>query len=145
MIQRIKCFAVLSSALFAVQLAAQPAATDNNVAFPVAWLEQLLGYESWVVSGVAGARFEEDVARRGALTAPSGEAFDVKVRPATRRDEFNNVPRYELAAYHIQPLFLDPEDYVVPPTVFRSFPLEVVRAWGESELEPTYRESEDDS
>ena len=75
--------------------------------------------------------------------APTGEAFDVKVRPATRRDEFNNVPRYELAAYYIQPLFLDPEDYVVPPTVFRSFPLEVVRAWGETELEPTYEESED--
>ncbi len=115
---------------------------DSNVAFPVSHLEQLLGFETWAVSGVEGARFEDDVARRGTLAASSGEEFTVKVRPATRRDEFNNVPRYELAAYVLQPLFLEPEEYVVPPTAFRGFPLEVVRSWGETELEPTYRESD---
>lgn len=35
--------------------------------------------------------------------------------------EWNNAPRYELAAYEIQKLFLDPDDYVVPPTVCRCF------------------------
>lgn len=133
--------AVLSSVAFATLLAAQPAAVDSNVAFPVSWLEQLLRFESWAVSGVEGARFEEDVARRGMLSVPSGEQFQVKVRPAMRRDEFNNVPRYELAAYRLQPLFLDPQDYVVPPTVFRGFPLEVVQGWGETELDQTYEES----
>jgi hypothetical protein len=42
--------------------------------------------------------------------------------------EFNNEPRYEVAAYEIQKLFLDPDDYVVPPTVLRTFPLAYVRA-----------------
>ncbi len=143
MIRHRLCLAVFSSVAFATLLSAQPVTTDSNVAFSVSWLEQLLGFDSWEVSGVEGARFEEDVARRGTLMAATGEAFDVKVRPATRRDEFNNVPRYEIAAYHIQSLFLDQADYVVPPTVFRGFPLEVVRGWGEAELEPTYEESEE--
>ena len=134
---------IVSSLFVATLLLAPVVCADNNVAFPVPRLEQLLGFESWTVSDVRGARFEDDLARRGTLTAPSGEQLEIKVRPATRRDEFNNVPRYELAAYRLQPLFLDPEDYVVPPTVFRGFPLEVVRAWGETELEPTYRESEE--
>jgi len=134
---------IVSSLFVATLLLAPVVCADNNVAFPVPRLEQLLGFESWTVSDVRGARFEDDLARRGTLTAPSGEQLEIKVRPATRRDEFNNVPRYELAAYRLQPLFLDPEDYVVPPTVFRGFPLEVVRAWGETELEPTYTESEE--
>ncbi len=134
---------IVSSLFVATLLLVPVVCADNNVAFPVPRLEQLLGFESWTVSDVRGARFEDDLARRGTLAAPSGEQLEIKVRPATRRDEFNNVPRYELAAYRLQLLFLDPEDYVVPPTVFRGFPLEVVRAWGETELEPTYRESEE--
>ena len=35
----------------------------------------------------------------------------------------NNEPRKELAAYELQKLFLDPEEYVVPPTVSRCIPL----------------------
>jgi hypothetical protein len=41
---------------------------------------------------------------------------------------FNNEPRYEAAAYEIQKLFLDPDEYVVPPTVLRAFPLDYVDA-----------------
>ncbi len=128
--------------LVATLSSAQPTPADSNVAFPVSWLEQLLGFETWSVSDVRGVRFEDDLARRGTLEAPSGERFEIKVRPARGRDEFNNVPRYELAAYHLQRLFLEPEDYVVPPTFFRAFPLETVRAWGEMDLEPTYEESD---
>jgi hypothetical protein len=36
---------------------------------------------------------------------------------------FNNAPRYEAAAYELQKLFLPPEEYVVPPTALRAFPL----------------------
>jgi hypothetical protein len=38
-------------------------------------------------------------------------------------DGFNNEPRKELAAYKIQSLFLDPKDFVVPPTVGRCIPI----------------------
>jgi hypothetical protein len=51
----------------------------------------------------------------------------VKVRRAEPgADSFNNVPRYDLAAYELQKLFLDPAEYVVPPTALRMVPLEDV-------------------
>ena len=40
-------------------------------------------------------------------------------------DGVNNAPRKELAAYVIQRLFLDPEDYVVPSTLVYCAPLEI--------------------
>jgi len=123
-------------------LPTQLAHADSNVAYPVPLLEQTLGFGTWSIDEVRGARFEEDFARRGMLTATGGETFAIKLRPARRRDTFNNVPRYEVAAYHVQKLFLDPEEYVVPPTVFRAFPLDTASAWGASELEQTYEESD---
>lgn len=43
-----------------------------------------------------------------------------KWKPSTRRlDAFNNSPRREIAAYEVQKLFLDPEDYVVPTSRLR--------------------------
>ncbi len=42
----------------------------------------------------------------------------------TDLDGINNAPRKELAAYAIQPLFLDPEDYVVPATTLRCVDVE---------------------
>jgi hypothetical protein len=43
-----------------------------------------------------------------------------KWKPSKANGEsFNNSPRRELAAYAVQKLFLDPDEYVVPPTVGR--------------------------
>ncbi len=39
-------------------------------------------------------------------------------------DGMNNAPRKEIAAYELQKLFLEPEDYVVPTTMARCIPLE---------------------
>jgi hypothetical protein len=48
----------------------------------------------------------------------------VKLRKAEPgADSFNNVPRYDIAAYELQKLFLDPAEYVVPPTALRMVPL----------------------
>jgi hypothetical protein len=48
----------------------------------------------------------------------------VKLRRAEPgADSFNNVPRYEVAAYELQKLFLDPAEYVVPPTALRMVPV----------------------
>jgi hypothetical protein len=52
-------------------------------------------------------------------------------------DGMNNAPRKELAAYAIQHLFLDPEDYVVPSTVLYCVPLERWREHHPSDSPPT--------
>jgi hypothetical protein len=51
-------------------------------------------------------------------------------------DGINNAPRKELAAYALQRLFLDPEDYVVPSTAIRCVPLEVWREARDSTTPP---------
>jgi len=46
-----------------------------------------------------------------------GQSVKFKWKPVpSNLDKINNSPRRELAAYEIQKLFLDPEDYVVPTT-----------------------------
>lgn len=42
-------------------------------------------------------------------------------------DSWNNSPRRELAAYAIQKLFLDPQDYIVPTTTLRCLALDKYR------------------
>jgi hypothetical protein len=55
----------------------------------------------------------------------AGSPYKVKEkRVPPDLDGINNAPRKELAAYAIQRLFLDPEDYVVPATTVRCMPLE---------------------
>jgi hypothetical protein len=52
-------------------------------------------------------------------------------------DSWNNSPRRELAAYAVQKLFLDPEDFVVPTSVVRCVPLAEYRAVFGSSADPT--------
>jgi len=49
-----------------------------------------------------------------------------KVTPASG-DGWNNSPRREIGVYAVQALFLDPENYIVPPSVARCVPLEGYR------------------
>jgi hypothetical protein len=76
------------------------------------------------------------------VTAPSklriettldGESvsFSAKFKPAPvpEGDRFNNTPRRELAAYELQKLFLDEDDWVVPPTVLRCLDLDAHGEW----------------
>lgn len=48
-----------------------------------------------------------------------------KTFPPKKLDGPNNSPRRELAAYAVQKLFLDPEDYVVPTSAARCVSLEI--------------------
>jgi hypothetical protein len=58
------------------------------------------------------------------LEQADGRSFSAKFKPAPEEfDAFNNSPRRELAAYEIQKLFLDEEDFVVPPTVLTCIPV----------------------
>ena len=52
-------------------------------------------------------------------------------------ESWNNSPRRELAAYAVQKLFLDPDDFVVPPSVMRCAPIEGYRLLIDASAKPT--------
>jgi hypothetical protein len=99
-------------------------AQDSNVLYTVADIENRLLRTPVEVLDIEQARpsIENDRSARVLLTGAAGEEpIQVKwkpVHPGARG--FNNEPRYELAAYRLQSLFLDEAEYVVPPTVLRS-------------------------
>lgn len=87
--------------------------------------ERLLERGSFAVESTQGVRYEDDPTLQAVLRFEGGERATVKMASAPHRGgAFNNRPRYEAAAYEVQKLFLDPEDYVVPPTVCRCLPPE---------------------
>jgi len=57
----------------------------------------------------------------------SGQEIKVKWKEMTGGilDSYNNSPRKQMAAYQVQKLFLEPEDYVVPTVAAACIPLDV--------------------
>ena len=116
-------------ALVLMTLAGLAAATpvgaqDANILFPVDSLERWLGHEDFEILDRRGSRFEGDRTSRFALDFGQGRMIVAQWAPAPEGgDEFNNSPRYEVAAYEAQKLFLEPHEFVVPPTVARAFDL----------------------
>lgn len=106
-------------------------ARDRNVLYPVEYIEARLQAPELIIAGMEYARpLEGDRSRRVTLDGPPGEPpMEARWKPvAAPGDGFNNAPRYELAAYRFQKLFLDEPEYVVPPIVLRAMPLEEYRA-----------------
>ena len=99
-------------------------ATDSVITLPVAELEARLQSAPFVIEGAVPARgIAEDVALKSDVRFEDGATLRIKIRPAAPGGtEFNNEPRYELAAYLLQQLFLDEADHVVPPTALRMLP-----------------------
>lgn len=64
--------------------------------------------------------------------------FRAKWRAVSTTNEHND-PRRELAAYEVQKLFLDPAEYVAPPTRGRCIPLSEYRMKVDAEAESTFR------
>jgi hypothetical protein len=97
----------------------------ENIVLPVDTIEQLLRYDEFQVASFTDNRFAGDRTQIAVLAYPGFMPIRVKWAAAPRGgDSFNNRPRYEIAVYEIQKLFLDEEDYVVPPTVARAMPLD---------------------
>lgn len=68
-------------------------------------------------SGIGGAK--------SMVVALPDERLTIKVKWKQSKpggDGMNNTPRKEIAAYALQKLFLEPDEYVVPPTVGRCLP-----------------------
>lgn len=107
-------------------LAATAAAQDANITRPVAELEQLLAAEPLVITQaeISRPKIKSDVTLRAEISFGGAPPLGVKLRKAEPgADTFNNTPRYDLAAYQVQKLFLDSTEYVVPPTMLRMVPL----------------------
>ena len=112
-------------------LAPAAGAQDTNVIFPVDTIEQRLLTQPLQIADSRGSRFEGDRTQRVLLQFADNSMMVKWAKSAKGGQAFNNQPRYEIAAYELQKLFLDEPDYVVPPTVPRMVPLSWYR-----ELEP---------
>jgi hypothetical protein len=100
-------------------------------------LMQIMQIEELEITQVRGAgagvmgtkrikvRVKSDLPAVSALE-PGSDLIKLKWKKAlqVQVDGWNNSPRIEIAAYELQKLFLDPEDFVVPPTTTRCFSLD---------------------
>lgn len=119
--------------LAALAIAAPLQAQDAHLFHATDSLEAWLAERPFEIIDFRGSRGEGDRTQRAALQFPDSTIVLVKwARAAPGGEAFNNAPRYELAAYEFQKLFLDEPDYVVPPTVARVVDLE----WYREKLDP---------
>ena len=103
-------------------LAEAAVAQDANITRPIDELERLLAAEPLVIvaAEVSRPKAKGDITLKADVSFGSAPPLRVKLRKAEPgADAFNNVPRYDLAAYELQKLFIDPPEYVVPPTTLR--------------------------
>ena len=133
------CFAAWLLATFATA-----AAQDVNITQSPAELERLFAAESLAIEGaeISRPKAAGDITLRADVSFGGAPALRVKLRRAEPGAEaFNNVPRYDLAAYELQKLFLDPEEYVVPPTALRMVPLADFARFA-PQVERTFRDAD---
>ncbi|MFQ5707737.1 MAG: hypothetical protein ACE5HO_09830 [bacterium] len=117
-------------------------AQDSNIRLPIEEIEQRMMYQPFEIFRFRDARFEGDITKRGILRWPDGTVMQVKwKRSAPGGWAVNNQPRYEIAAYELQKLFLDPQEYVVPPTCGNSLPLAQYREI-EPDVKPTFKNTD---
>jgi hypothetical protein len=84
-----------------------------------------------------------DVTLKADVSFADRPPIRVKVRKAERGAQaFNNVPRYDLAAYELQKLLMDAEEYVVPPTSLRMLAMTQMKPYS-SAVKATFPGSDD--
>ena len=115
-------------------------ARDNNIPQPLSQIEKVLASPASQIKVPRSIRFKGDAAMRAMLTTPDNMILRVKMKRAIEGGEaFNNQPRYELAAYRFQGLFLDSAAFVVPQTCIRGIPLARYQEI-EPNIRPTFKE-----
>jgi hypothetical protein len=98
-----------------------------SIALPIAHIERRLAGPLEVVdSRQARPKIAGDRSAKVLLAGGPGEPeMAARWKPVSPPGHgFNNEPRYELAAYQLQKLFLEECEYVVPPVVLRALPLQ---------------------
>lgn len=114
---------------------------DENIKYPLGEIEKMLAFDPVELAIPRAVRFKGDKAKTAVLKRDDGFFIRVKLKRAAQGGEdYNNQPRYEIAAYQFQKLFLDPDEYVVPPTAGRSFPLKAYLEI-EYDAQPTFKNS----
>jgi hypothetical protein len=133
--------ALIPQLLAAVVVASPVSAQDRNLALPAAELERIVRSEPLkiVSAQITRPKAQGDITLKAELSFGGRPPMRVKLRRAEPgADTFNNVPRYDLAAYELQKLLIDPPEYVVPPTALRMVPLAELRPYA-SEARATFR------
>lgn len=134
---------ILRATLLPLFLAAPAAAAqDPNLVRPPSELEARLADSPFQIMGIRDNRWQGDRTQRVMIRFSDGLQILVKwAKAAPGGFAINNQPRYEVAAYEVQKLFLDEGDWVVPPTVMRELP---VRAYRQLEpgIGPTFEGTE---
>jgi hypothetical protein len=126
-------------------VAAAAAAQDLNVPRPVADIERELATEPFgiVATEISRPKAKGDITLKADVSFAGQAPYRVKLRRAEPgAEDFNNRPRYELAAYELQKLFLEPAEHVVPPTALRFVPVADLRPHAAAAL-PTFRGSDE--
>jgi len=112
---------------------------ESNYVMPIPEIEQKLQHETYEIFRLKEARYTGDIVRRCIFKWPDNSFLQVKLKPApTGGHMTNNAPRFEMAAYQIQKLFLDYDEYVVPPTFGRSMPVDEFKKY-EIQVNPTFK------
>lgn len=105
------------------QLCEDPSLGPDGFCMPAARIEQWLERGDYRITKSARSTSGTTRPYKLRLELDNGLSINVKYKRAPDDLEaFNNSPRRELAAYAIQKLFLDPDEYVVPPTVLVCLP-----------------------
>jgi hypothetical protein len=123
-------------------------AQDRNIALPVPELEQMLQSEPLriVSAEISRPKAKGDITLRADVAFGERPPMTIKLRKAEPgANTFNNVPRYDIAAYELQKLLMDAAEYVVPPTAVRMLPLSDLRPYAPSNvrIRATFRGSDD--
>ena len=126
-------------------VATMVAAQDVNIPRPADEIERELATAPFVITAaeISRPKAKGDITLKAEVSFAGAPSYRVKLRRAEPgAEDFNNRPRYDLAAYELQKLFLDPAEYVVPPTALRMMPLADLRPHS-PEAKPTFKGSDD--
>lgn len=100
----------------------------HDLCVPATRIEGWLKSDELVITDAARSPSGLTAPYKVRLRAPDGRTFSAKFKRAPDSlDAFNNSPRREAAAYELQKLFLEPDEYVVPPTVITCLPVAKVK------------------
>jgi hypothetical protein len=120
-------------------------AQDPNVPRPADEIERELAQEPFAIetAEISRPKAKGDITLKAEVSLDGAAPYRVKLRRAEPgAEDFNNRPRYDLAAYELQKLFLDPAEYVVPPTALRMMPLAELAPWAPA-ARPTFKGSDE--
>lgn len=126
-------------------VATAAAAQDLNIPRPIDELERELTLQQFSIATaeISRPKAKGDITLKAEVSFDGAAPYRVKLRRAEPgAEDFNNRPRYDLAAYELQKLFLDPAEYVVPPTSLRWIPVAELKPWAPA-ARPTFRGSDE--